>query len=180
MPQFPCNRTLATLALFAVVGASAALAQDAAPAAIDPLELVMRWTHILSAITLLGGSIFFRFVLMPAANRILDAETHERLRPAIVGRWKKFVMVLILLFLVSGFYTYIAVGVPAHKGGDGTYHMLFGIKFLLAMVVFLLVSLLTGRTGLAQKLQANAKLWMAITIVLGIAVVCLAGAMKML
>jgi uncharacterized membrane protein len=163
-------------------GAGVALAQDPATVAatgIDPVALVMRWVHILSAITLLGGSIFFRFVLLPAANQILDPETHERLRPAIVGRWKKIVMALILLFLISGFYTYIMVGVPAHKG-DSTYHMLFGIKFLLALVVFFLVSLLSGRTSLAMKLQANAKLWMLLTILTGVVIVGIAGVMKML
>lgn len=185
--QSPLNRHARTVALLAgIILASTAFAQDTAAVVPDVaqspnfiLTLVMRWTHIFSAIILLGGSVFLRFVLLPAAAQTLDQETLGRLRPAMTARWKKIVMVLMVLFLVSGFYTYIAVGVPAHRG-DGTYHMLFGIKFLLAMLIFLLASLITGRTSLAQKLQANNKMWLVVSILLGVAVVCIAGVMKMI
>lgn len=143
------------------------------------VPLVMRWTHILAAIVMLGGGVFLRFVLLPAAEETLDADTHARLRAAVRGRWMKWVSALILLFLLSGFYNYLFVTRFAHQGNP-QYHMLFGIKFLLSMVVFFLAMVLVGRSGLAQRLQANNRVWLAVLVVLGGAVVLLGGYMRLL
>jgi len=145
-------------------------------AAPDPIALIMRWVHILSAITMLGGSIFVRFVLSPAAAGLSD-DSRTTLIGGIRARWSKFLMVLIALFLVSGFYNYLMVTAPAHKG-QPQYHMVMGIKMLLAFVVFFLASALAGRRKLAQKLQSKAAVWMLITVLLGVAIVLLSGYLR--
>ena len=53
--------------------------------------LVLRWIHILAAIALMGGAVFQRFALMPAAAE-LPEEAHEQLRQSLRGRWSKLVM----------------------------------------------------------------------------------------
>jgi hypothetical protein len=58
------------------------------------------------------------------------------------------------------------------------YHMLFGIKFLLAMVVFTVASLLAGKTALADKLRASAKFWMSLNILLAVLIVCISGILR--
>jgi len=143
------------------------------------LPLLMRWTHILAAIVALGGSIYVRFVLMPSAQQVLDDKTHAELRTAVTRRWMRFVHTCILLFLVSGFYNYLAVQAPAHQG-QSIYHMLFGIKFLLAVVVFALAIALTSLKPWSARLRANAKTWLAVLIVLAILVVALSGYMRAL
>lgn len=161
---------------FAVLAA----AEEAAQAAhTGILALAMRWTHILSAIAMLGGGFFLRFVLLPAAEETLDTETHARLRAAVRARWVKWVSAFILLFLVSGLYNYLFVTRFAHQG-NGTYHMLFGIKFLVSLGLFFLAMLLVGRSALAQRLQANSRVWMLVLLGLGLVVVLLGGYMRQL
>ena len=141
------------------------------------LPLVMRWIHILSAIVTLGGSIFVRFVLMPSAQQVLDDKAHAQLREAVTKRWMKFVHTCILLFLVSGFYNYIAIQAPAHHG-QAIYHMLFGIKFLLALAVFALAIALTSLKPWSGKLRANSKFWLGLLVALAIVVVGISGYMR--
>jgi uncharacterized membrane protein len=139
----------------------------------------MRWIHILSAIVALGGSIFIRFVLMPSAQQVLDDKNYAELRTAITRRWMKFVHTCILLFLVSGFYNFILIQAPLHKG-QSIYHMLFGIKFLLALVVFALGIALTSLKPWSEKIRANAKTWLGLLIALAVIVVGISGYMRMI
>lgn len=139
--------------------------------------LLSRWAHILSAIVMLGGSIFIRFVLMPSVTEAFGPEGHQKLRPVLMKRWKKYVHGSILLFLVSGFYNFV-LQVPLHRG-DGLYHALFGIKFVLAMAVFASISMLISTREKPNKLRENAALWMAITVTLAVIVVLIAGVMKL-
>tara|TARA_R110001592_G_scaffold30011_1_gene107938 strand:- start:1147 stop:1701 length:555 start_codon:yes stop_codon:yes gene_type:complete len=148
-------------------------------AATGPLPLLMRWLHVFGAIFLLGGTFYLRAVLMPAANESLDEETHAKLKVGIMGRWRKILPILMLVLIVSGLYNFLAVTRFAHDG-QPQYHMLFGIKFLLAFAVFGLASMLSGTKSISQKLQKNAKLWLGITLAMGIAIVMIAGYMKMM
>jgi len=141
------------------------------------LPIIMRWLHIFAAIIAVGGIIFQRFVLMPAANAALGDDIHDQLRAKVVGRWQKFVHVCILLFLVSGFYNYLVLTAPMHEG-QSLYHALFGVKFLLALVVFLLAIVLTSRQGYAERFRKNAKLWLGLLALLAIIIVLISGVMK--
>src|SRR5690606_31355651 len=112
----------------------------------DPLtilDVLSRWVHVGTAVVLVGGSVFMRYVLMPAAGTSLGDAEHEALRAQLITRWKKYVMVGIALLLISGFYNYVKVAIPQHKG-DGLYHGLMGTKILIALAVFFLASVLTG------------------------------------
>jgi uncharacterized membrane protein len=137
----------------------------------------MRWTHILTAITAIGGSIFMRFVLMPVANTVLDEETHARLRTGLVKRWQRFVHTCILLFLISGFYNYFVVTGPAHPH-QPLYHAMFGVKFLLALAIFAIAVVLTSTKDWSKGARANAKLWLGLLVALGVIVVMISGVMK--
>jgi len=139
------------------------------------VDVLFRWIHVGTAITVLGGSIFLRFVLQPAASK-LPEESHNQLRGLVMQRWKRFVHVGILLFLLSGFYNYLN-GMAAHRG-DKVYHMLLGIKILLAFVVFFLASALTGRSAAFEKLRENSRLWLAVTISIAAIVVGISGYVK--
>lgn len=144
------------------------------------VNIAFRWIHVGTAIVVLGGSVFMRFVLMPAAKELPDAE-HDALRGRVMGRWKKFVMIGIALFLISGLYNYIVVSIPRHKGdkdADKFYHMLLGIKMLLAFGVFFLASALTGRAKAFEGIRANNKFWLLLLIVLAFTIVAISGVLK--
>lgn len=136
----------------------------------------MRYIHILCAGLAIGAPLFMRFVLMPAATSTLDDDTHQKLRAAIMKRWRMWVYMMITLFLVSGFYTYSVASeqwnVPKY------YHMLFGMKFLAALFLFFVASGLAGRSRLFEFMRQNARQWLMVYIGVVIFVVVLAGAMR--
>jgi uncharacterized membrane protein len=135
------------------------------------LPLVSRWAHIACAIVLVGGSAFVWLVLQPVLNNE-SPELHDRIR----NRWKKFVHPGVLIFLVSGIYNLIKM-IPNHKG-DALYHSLIGTKFLLALVVFALASILVGNKPGTQKIRDNPRKWLGITLLLSIIIVGISGFVK--
>lgn len=139
------------------------------------IDVVSRITHIATAITLVGGSIFTLFVLIPSA-KALDETTHQTLLNAITQRWKKFVHVGVLLFLVSGFYNYVRA-IPSHKG-DGLYHALIGTKMILAFGVFFLAAALVGRSEKLAFIRAKRKSYLTLMVVLAITIVSISGFAK--
>jgi uncharacterized membrane protein len=136
------------------------------------VDLLSRWVHVGAAIVLLGGSTFVRFVLMPAAEQLPEAE-HRQLRSGVMARWKRIVMIGIVLLLVTGGYNYYA-----RDGKTSQYHMLMGIKMLLALGVFFLASALTGRSEGLAAVRRDAKKWLTVLIVLASVVVAIAGFLK--
>ena len=140
------------------------------------IAVVSRWIHILTAIVLVGGSIFLRFVLGPAAAQPPD-DAHAKLKELVLGIWKKFVHGGIALFLLSGFYNYLVVMAPAHKG-DKLYHALMGTKILLALGIFLIASGLVGRSKAFAGMRAKAKLWQGVMILLAVLVIGISGFLK--
>ena len=144
------------------------------------LALLSRWLHIGTAIVLLGGSVFLRFVVLPAAER-LTSEASETLRERVRATWKLFVHAGVALLLVSGLYNYLAVQAPKLKGkpSAGLYHALMGTKILVALAVFFLVEALVGRATAFEGLRQKSKLWLGIVILLGAIIVAISGFLKM-
>jgi uncharacterized membrane protein len=129
---------------------------------IEILNVASRWVHIATAIVVVGGTVFLRFVLLPAAEELPQAE-HDRLRELTIGRWRRAVTLGIALFLLSGFYNYIVVSMPKHHG-DRLYHSLMGVKILLAFGVFFLASVLVGRSARFEPVRRERKKWLLLLI----------------
>ena len=142
------------------------------------MPLLMRWIHVGTAIVVVGGLIFYRLVFAPVAERILSEEERERLREPLMRRWKMYIHPPIILFLISGFYNYFFVTSAQHQG-QGLYHALFGMKFLLALGVFALLIVMTSTMDWSQKLRKNQALW-SVLLVLTAVVVLLGGYMKVM
>ena len=142
------------------------------------LPLLMRWIHVGSAIVLVGGLIFYRLVFVPVASKVLSDEELEKLREPLMRRWKMYIHPSILLFLISGFYNYLVVTRGLHEG-QGLYHALFGMKFLLALCVFALAIIMTSTMTWSEKLRKNRALW-SILVLLAVAVALIGGYMKVM
>ena len=145
-----------------------------------PVLLILRYMHILGAIALMGSTIFMRFALRPASGS-LPPEAAATLHAEVRRRWAKFVMLATLLILVSGLanlrlasrYDYEPV-LGLAKG----YHLVVGIKFLLALPIFFIAAILMGKTNLAKRFQAQAELWMNINLTLALVMVLMGGLLK--
>lgn len=97
----------------------------------------MRALHILSAVTLIGGVLAWRFAAIPGIAS-LAPETRSKVDNAIAAAWRPAVMLAVLGLLVSGIYNFLRkTGLPP------TYHMVFGIKILLVLHVFAVAMLAT-------------------------------------
>jgi len=142
----------------------------------DWIAIISRWTHVGTAIVLVGGTCFLRFVLAPAAAQLSESE-HEKLKGLVMATWKRFVHIGIALFLVSGLYNFIVVQLPAHKG-DKFYRHLMEVKVLISLVIFFLASALVGRSKSFESMRRNSKLWQSVLIVLAAIVVGISGFAK--
>jgi hypothetical protein len=58
------------------------------------------------------------------------------------------------------------------------YHPLFGIKFLLALAIFFLASMLAGRSQGTQKFRDHAARWLTVSLVLATLVVAISGILR--
>ena len=97
----------------------------------------MRWIHVTSVITLLGGFIFARFALAPALAAIAEPE-RGTIGKNVVGNFRSLLYIVMLTAIGSGLYNYLSKpSYPPH------YHMLIGIKFLFALHIFAVAVLYT-------------------------------------
>ena len=142
----------------------------------DWIAITSRWIHVGTAVVLVGGLVFLRFVLGPAAAQ-LPEEAHAKLKGLVLAKWKKFIHGGIALFVLSGFYNYLVIQAPLHKG-DKLYHALMGTKILLALAVFFLSSALIGRSKAFAGMRTNPKLWQGIIIALAALIIGISGFVK--
>ena len=154
----------------------------------DPVALLLRWAHVLAAITALGGLLFVRVALLPTLEE-LGEETSDRIHGGIRRRWLPWVIGGITLLLASGLANYILMirrvkAAPEIWGPDWMqqtgYHALFGAKFAMAMVVFYLASGLVGRGASTQWIRNSRRQWLTVTVALGVGIVLISGWMRQL
>lgn len=138
------------------------------------IALASRWLHIIPAIVLVGGTLFMRFSLVPASN---ESNASAELRESIRRRWSKLVMISVLLLLVSGLYNTAMKAIGFEL--SGMYNALLLIKIVLALAVFYLTAVLSGRSATAQKFRERETHWLNILCGLMIAIVLIASYMKM-
>ena len=91
------------------------------------LGVCMRWIHIASVVTLIGGFIYARFVFAPA---IASAPTEQRnsLAAAAQSAFRPLLFIVVATVLISGAYNYATKA--SYPPG---YHMWMGIKLLLVL-----------------------------------------------
>ena len=144
------------------------------------LDILSRWAHVGATVVLVGGAVFQLFVLIPAASNLSD-EDRSLLQDQIASRWQKFIMIGIGLLMLSGFYNFSrAIIIPKAEGMKfpPLYHIVIGIKILIAFVVFFLASALSGKSKALESFRTQQKKWLAITITLAVIVIAMAGYAK--
>ena len=153
----------------------------------EPLGLLLRWGHVLAAITAVGALIFSRFALLPALEDLDDA-TRDRVHEGIRRSWMKWVMGAITLLLLTGLANYLLLISRANTeawGGNGRawmrfhgYHAFMGVKILFAFALFYLASALVGRGEATQWARDDRKKWLTIALGLALAVVIISGYLR--
>jgi uncharacterized membrane protein len=140
------------------------------------LPLIMRWIHIVCAVVVVGSIFFYRMVVLPASKHAFEEGMPEAFKTALMKKWKLLLHPPIILFLVSGMYYYLAVTRFMHDG-QSLYHALFGVKFLLALVVFALYITLTSTMKWSESVRDKKVLWVLL-ILLMTGIVMIGGVMR--
>ena len=106
------------------------------------LDILMQWLHLAAAVTGVGGVIYARVVVVPSLAD-LPAESRTRLLAQLVARFRPLSFTVIGVLLVTGLFnllTHISEKPPQ-------YHMVLGVKLLLALHVFTVSFLLAIPPG---------------------------------
>jgi hypothetical protein len=154
----------------------AALAQVAAEPAVDGAyvaRVASRIVHILCALILGGGLFYMRLVLSPAGPQACFGE-----RRAVWARW---VGGATLLLLASGLFNFVVIlGQVKEAGGKlpPSYHMLFGVKFLLGLLVMFIAAILAGKTTAADRFRGNMGAWLNIAVAAVVAIVIIGAVLR--
>lgn len=142
------------------------------------LFTITRFAHVMTAIVLVGGTVFLRFVLLPAAMQTLSPDAHDQLRAKVMAIWKRFVHRGIGVLLISGAINYGRIIADHSHKGDGLYHALIGIKILLAFAVFFIASVLVGKSAKFEGMRKDARKWLLINLALATIIVGISGFLK--
>ena len=103
----------------------------------DALLVIMRWLHISSMATLIGGMIYGRFV-MSASEDILAPEAREKFDTRAAAAYRPLVLAAVMGLIISGTYNLMT-----NTGHTVKYHILLGVKLLLVLHVFAVALLVT-------------------------------------
>ncbi|HUJ23745.1 MAG TPA: hypothetical protein VLX58_19560 [Bryobacteraceae bacterium] len=96
----------------------------------DALNVIMRWLHITSVVTLIGGVLYARLVIVPALAS-LPAPEQDSLGAAMAARYRPLLYLAMLFLLGTGIYNMFM-----NLGRGALYQSLLGIKLLLVLHVF--------------------------------------------
>ncbi len=139
------------------------------------IGVVSRVLHIVSAVILLGGVFYLRTVLAPAGAEACFAGRR--------GVWAKWVGMTSGFLLLSGFYNFYVAIMTAKEAGEklpSSYHMLFGIKFLLALGLMFLAAIVAGKTDAAERFRQQIGKWLNIAWALGLSIVVIGAILRSL
>ena len=107
----------------------------------DPIPVIFRLLHILSAVTLVGGILAWRYAFLPGLGA-LAPEMRAKLENAAAALWRPLVISSILGLLISGSWNFVTNFL--HRPGLAPgWHAVFGVKILLALHIFAVALLAT-------------------------------------
>jgi hypothetical protein len=141
------------------------------------VDLMLRLIHILSAIILAGGIFFWRAALLPVLDGLPKSTRHD-LQSSLAARWSRWVMLASGLLLISGLVNAV-LAITRYEFQGGWYHILVAVKLLLALAVFGIASVLSGRSATAHRLREQQGFWLDVSLVLVLVVVSIASMMKL-
>jgi uncharacterized membrane protein len=116
------------------------------PAVRAVFGVLLRWVHIASVVTLIGGFIYARFALAPALATFPPSEG-EAVGAAVVRSFRALLYTVLVTVIGSGVYNF-AMKASYPPG----YQMWFGIKMLLVLHIAAAAILYSVReSGLAKR-----------------------------
>ncbi len=109
------------------------------------LGVFMRWLHITSVVTLIGGFLYARFALWPVFESLEPAQAEALAKNTAVSV-RPLLYTALVCNLVSGLYNYLT-----KASYPPLYHMLIGIKFLFVLHIYAVAILYASPNASAGK-----------------------------
>ena len=139
------------------------------------VNLSSRVLHTSFGAVLLGGMVYLGLMFARSAETASDsAAVCFNDRRAL---WARCVALATIVLIATGLYNYLAIRADFEKL-PRAYHMLFGIKFLVAFGVFFIAAAIAGRKPLAEKMRQKMRMWLNLGIALALVVFILGAAMR--
>ena len=135
------------------------------------ISYLARYVHIASAITLMGGMFFALLAWLPALQKVGGAG-EQSISDALAARFRPWFLLAMAGLLLSGFYNYYRH--VQHKDVPPLYHMVFGMKFLLALHVFVVGLLALKGNNTRRRRQILG------VVISGLVIIALSGWMRQL
>ncbi len=132
--------------------------------------------HVIVAFFIAGTLLFQWRAVHPVLS---SSDEDDQIRGQIRSRWAPMVHIGATILIVTGFYQLMAVGMPkvefqkTLEESGPAYHMLAGIKMMLAIAALFIAGAMVGRSGLMVKIRQSASKWLSLGIVLVIAVIAI-------
>ena len=139
------------------------------------VNLLMRWLHIFSVIAAVGATLFLRLVLIPSMAEIQN-DARAQLLNSMAGRLRRLIHGAIGGILLSGLYNTHLLW----KTSVAPYGMVYALKVMLALVVFMIAIFLTSSRPKWAAFQANRKKWIGVNLALAAIIVALSAILRML
>ena len=155
------------------------IAQQSNPPQFDSMFWVLlfsRVCHILGAIILIGGVFYIRTIISPTSTAPGTAPV-DQLFGGRRAAWAKWVGIATGLLIFSGFFNFYMI-MKQNERMAWSYNMIFGLKFIAAVVVFALAALLAGRTSIAEALRQKWRMWLGVCLAVSILTVALGSVLK--
>jgi len=141
----------------------------------DWLMLTSRVLHIMGAIIIVGG-LFYLWAVVKQGATSGAATSVDQFFGGQRATWAKWVGITSGLLLATGLWNFVQM-VKTYEIAT-SYHMMGGIKILLSLVFMALAALLAGRTAVADTIRQKWRMWLSVTLILGILIVVVGGVMR--
>ena len=135
------------------------------------MGVVAQWIHVLSAALAVGGVVFVRLALLPAA-READSDEGQTLAMRSLARFRPILWSCIGLLLVTGLYNSFQVAVRGGLTVPAYTHVLM-TKIVLALGMFAFALTAPGELFAGIKIRRN--LWLTVNIILASVVLFLSA-----
>jgi hypothetical protein len=132
------------------------------------IDIVMRFLHILSAVTLVGGALAWRLGMVPALSP-LAGDVKTKVGNALAAAWRPWMLSAMAGLLISGIWQYMNV-----KNPPSAWHAVIGVKFLLVLHIFAVGFLITQQNNEKRARQLTG------VVISGVLVIALGAVLRYL
>jgi len=139
------------------------------------LIIVNHWVHLMAAITAVGGTICLVLSVIPAENQTLNDETRPEFQRVLRRKLTPLIHGSVALLILTGLVNLMNASRSFAGHMSALYGLIFGLKFILAVILFGIAIALTISSEALARFHARRRFWLSINVLLGLVIVLLSA-----